>query len=250
MSIIKKYRTTLILFTISIVLLLCNYIVIKNFNYSLMNKDITKANGEIINNSQKLNNIEIAGLGYDDKIDLAYRYYAINDYSKSKEICEIILKNNPTDQKTINLISAVYQQELNFDKAAEYLEVLLPISNGVDLFYLYNSLSTMYIVCDIDKSIDYLMKAVQQKDDSSFVLSENEINFISNKLEYFKYLKNLKDEKDSFEFFKECLESDTLQDVQLKKYLFNKYEDLYSKEYPENFERLKVIYENLELELM
>lgn len=248
MNIIKKYNTTLALFIISIILLLCNYIVIKNFSYSFISKEITKTNVEIINNSKELSNTEIAGFGYDDKIDLAYRYYAIEDYSKSKEICEMILKNYPTDQQTINLISAIYQQELNFDKAREYIEVLLPISTGVDLFYLYNSLSNMYIVYDIDKSIDYLMQAVQLKDDSSFVLSKNEIDSVKNKLEYFKYLKNLKDEKDSFEFFKECLESDTLQNVQFKKYLFNKYEDLYSKEYPDNFERLKVIYENLELD--
>lgn len=247
MNIMKNYKTTLILFIIAVLLILCNYIIIINFNYKFINNDIIKNNEEIMDNAEELSNSNIAMLSYDDKIDLAYRYYAKEDYTKSKEICEIILESNNTDKKAINLISSIYQQELNFDKSAEYLEILLPITSGIDLYYLYNCLSDVYIFSNIDKSIDYLTKGLELKDKSSFVFSDNEINYINNKLEYFKKLKALKDGEDSFEFFKECLEADMFIDIITKKYLFSKYEDTYSLDYVENFKKLKAIYENMNL---
>ena len=247
MNIMKNYKTTLILFIIAVLLILCNYIIIINFNYKFINNDIIKNNEEIMDNAEELSNSNIAMLSYDDKIDLAYRYYAKEDYTKSKEICKIILESNNTDKKAINLISSIYQQELNFDKSAEYLEILLPITSGIDLYYLYNCLSDVYIFSNIDKSIDYLTKGLELKDKSSFVFSDNEINYINNKLEYFKKLKALKDGEDSFEFFKECLEADMFIDIITKKYLFSKYEDTYSLDYVENFIKLKAIYENMNL---
>ena len=38
----KNYKTTLILFIIAVLLILCNYIIIINFNYKFINNDIIK----------------------------------------------------------------------------------------------------------------------------------------------------------------------------------------------------------------
>ena len=49
MNIMKNYKTTLILFIIAVLLILCNYIIIINFNYKFINNDIIKNNIPTLN---------------------------------------------------------------------------------------------------------------------------------------------------------------------------------------------------------
>lgn len=246
MILIKKYKSTIILSIISIIFILVNYILVENFNYLLSNHDIENEIEAVSNNYENLTDYDISNLNLNDKLKLANINYNNNNYEDAEKICLMILDKFPEDRETINLISAIYRINSNFDKSLEYLNILLPLSSGTDLFYLYNNISEHYILSDIDSAISYLEKSIKLTQESSIILGENEIEYIKLKLNDYNKLKTLKDGNKIYEFYKGIINSKFIDDY-TKKYAYINYKDKYSSLYKEDFKEITSIYNSLNI---
>lgn len=244
---LKSYKSTLILISIFSVLLILNLISINKYekiHIYEMNKNIKISSY----NAEKLTLEEISGMTYEDKINLIDIFYNEEEYSKAINVCEVMLVNFPNDITLINRIVNIYQKELEFEKCIEYLSRILPVVTGSDLYYTYIRLAEFYLPIDINMSITYMLDAIELKEKGNVELniSEDELNFVKSKVDFFVELRDKKNDKDSFQFYEEILKNeDFIFNNDLKKFIYLQYKELYSEEYPDNFNKINAIYDNI-----
>lgn len=249
MSILKRNKSTLILFSLALVFFMVNYICLFKLENKIIFNEYNEFNKEQISNADKLDDEEIKSLSYDDKKQLAYKYSARGNYDKSKEMCLLILDQYPTDRDVIYLYSYILEHELNFEESKKYLKNLLSVSTGRELFNVYNLLASVSITDNIDEAIMYFNHAVKLKDFLDAGFSKNEIDFIANKFKVLERLKELHDaeELNPIEYYKEIIKDNSnAVNYNVKRYMYLEYKNQYSHLYPESFHELTLIFNSLE----
>lgn len=248
MSILKKNRTTIILFALFLFSFVINYILVFDFNYKISSREYILFSDEVLNNGDNLSREELEKMSYDDKKELAGRYSAACNNEKSKEICKLILDKYPTDRDTIYLYSALLEEELNFSESIKFKKYLLPITTGDDLADLYVSLSRTIFMEDIDEAILYANEAVKLRESDNIVSSQNEIDYPKNILKVLNKLKEVKDKNPAnpIEYYKMVIDGEnTGFDYYVKKYMYLEYKEKYSESYPESFAELTSMFEKV-----
>lgn len=243
---LKRNKVSIILLSLFMILLVVNYLFVHNVINITSNNDSIKNNSEIIENTKDMNVQDFNNMNYLELIQLARLYYARGSVERSKEVSMIIFKRYPNDRDVINLLSAISVDELDFENSIRYKSILISDSKGIDLFYVYDSLTYLYLPSNIDKSIDYLKKAIDVIDDDSIQLTSDikKTNLI-NKLNFLISLKSKINNEDSIEFYKSIL-NDTEYYIysQIKIVMFEEYKNKYSSKYPNNFKELEETFNN------
>ena len=248
MSILKKNRTTIILFSLFLFCFAINYILVFHLDLKIFNREQDAYTAEVLNNGDNLSREELEGLPYDDKKKLATRYSAIDNIERSKEICELILDKYPTDRDTIYLYTALLERELNFSESIKFMKYLLPISTGYDLINLYGGLAGTVFMYDIDEAILYANEAVKLQASEDIISSQNEIDCTKNRLRLLNELKEVKDKnpENPIEYYKIVIDDKNIEfDYYVKKYMYLEYKEKYSASYPENFAELTSMFEKV-----
>lgn len=243
----KKDKVPLIFIILFIISVIINYIFINPLQKSFGYKETKNKSEEIIKNTKNMDKKDLENMNYFQLNELAQFYYAQDHLDRSKEIALIVIQKNPKNRQALNLLSAIAEMQFNFEESIKYSNILLPDSEGEDLFNLYLHLANLYLTKDIDMSIDYLEKAVVfEKDNSSIlVLRPEEVENISNKLNFLKDIRPLLENEDPVEFYKAIL-NDTEYYIsdEIKKYLYEEYKEEHSEKYTDSFNELNKIYKD------
>ncbi len=179
-------------------------------------------------------------------LNLANIYYTEYHDNKSKEMLLVLFDRIPDDRDVLLLLSNVAESELDFKSGIQYMELLIPYSHDIDLYGLYHNLSISYLTQDIDESIKYLKKAItlaEEEQSISKTLGNYELSNSYDKLDFFTHLKTLIDDKNPIEYYKAIINNDKYPTDEVKQFLYNEYKNKYSSKYPDDFKKLKAIYD-------
>ncbi|ENY98742.1 hypothetical protein HMPREF1092_03300 [Clostridium thermobutyricum] len=191
----KSQKKILIVFAISsLIALACNYYIYE------LNKDFT-----IVTTEKKLNNTDdytvedFKKLNINELKELQEIYYARNINDKCKLVSEIILENfNESDIDTLTILSILSEENFEFEKALEYRYRLLPLCERSRLPVIYDNMADIYLLTDLNKSIELLEKALK-------INPEDEI--VSLKLPFFKSLIKYYNNENKSNYYKKIIES-------------------------------------------
>ncbi len=191
----KSQKKILIVFAISsLIALACNYYIYES------NKDFT-----IVTTEKKLNNTDdytvedFKKLNINELKELQEIYYARNINDKCKLVSEIILENfNESDIDTLTILSILAEENFEFEKALEYRYRLLPLCERSRLPVIYDNMADIYLLTDLNKSIELLEKALK-------INPEDEI--VSLKLPFFKSLIKYYNNENKSNYYKKIIES-------------------------------------------
>lgn len=191
----KSQKKILIVFAISsLIALACNYYIYE------LNKDFT-----IVTTEKKLNNTDdytvedFKKLNINELKELQEIYYARNINDKCKLVSEIILENfNESDIDTLTILSILAEENFEFEKALEYRYRLLPLCERSRLPVIYDNMADIYLLTDLNKSIELLEKALK-------INPEDEI--VSLKLPFFKSLIKYYNNENKSNYYKKIIES-------------------------------------------
>ena len=126
-------------------------------------------------------------------------YYARNINDKCKLVSEIILENfNESDIDTLTILSILAEENFEFEKALEYRYRLLPLCERSRLPVIYDNMADIYLLTDLNKSIELLEKALK-------INPEDEI--VSLKLPFFKSLIKYYNNENKSNYYKKIIES-------------------------------------------
>lgn len=205
-------------------------------------EDYSRQYNEVINNTINFNEDDYRKLTYSQLKELLETYYARYKYDKCKAIIEIILKEYDNKSvETLRKAIEIYDSEMNFEKVEEYINTLIPISSGKELLVLYSTLSDIYLLSDIDTSIDTLQKALNISKSEGIVLNtiKNE-DAIKIKLDFYQEIKKYCFDENPIKYYTEILsdEKHAITDG-IKKKLLNIYKEKYSDIYKQDYINLK-----------
>lgn len=150
--------------------------------YKYSEKFPSEVNKKQIENTNSYTTEDYYNLSGDQLKELQSLYYGNNIKDKCEIVSNIILdKYNESDIDSLNILSILYEESYDFENSLKYKYRMLPLVEKSQLPVIYDNMADMYLINDLDKSIELLEKAV--KIDSS---NSN----LKNKLEFFKSLES------------------------------------------------------------
>lgn len=150
--------------------------------YKHSDKFPISASKKRIENTDSYTTEDYYNLRGDQLKELQTLYYGHNIKDKCEIVSNIILdKYNESDIDSLNILSILYEESYDFENSLRYKYRMLPLVEKSQLAVIYDNMADMYLINDLDKSIELLEKAV--KIDSS---NSN----LKNKLEFFKSLES------------------------------------------------------------
>ena len=151
-----------------------------------------------IENTNSYTTEDYYNLSGDQLKELQELYFGNNIKDKCEIVSNIILdKYNESDIDSLNILSIVYEESYDFENSLKYKYRMLPLVEKSKLPIIYDNMADMYLINDLNKSIEFLEKAV--KIDSSNYELKSKLDFFKslepdfnneNKNKYYKKIVN------------------------------------------------------------
>lgn len=240
-------KTILSFILIFLLTLGINVYIKENMSDKYSSEDHFKQSNEIIDNTINFQKKDYEKLSFSQLKELLNTYYTKNKYEKCKVIIDVILQEyDNKDIETINIAISIYDNEKNFSKVEKYINTLIPISSGEKLMVSYSMLSDIYLLSNIDTSIDILNKALKISESEGIKLSSvKKENILKSKLEFYKEIKKYTSFENPIKFYVSILsDEDYSISNGIKDALLNQYKERYYNTYKEDYLKLDNILKN------
>lgn len=237
-------KTIFSLIVIFLLTLGANVYIKENMSDKYSSKDYSEQSNEIIDNTINFEKKDYEKLSFSQLKELLSTYYARNKYEKCKVIIDIILQEyDNKDIETLNIAISVYEYEKDFSKMEKYINTLIPISSGEQLMVLYSRLSDIYLLSNINTSIEILNKALKISESEGIKLSSvKKENVLKDKIEFYEEIKKYAFSENPIKFYFSILsDEDYSISDSIKETLLNQYKEKYYNIYKEDCLRLDSI---------